>query len=87
MPEAAFLAVLFTFNLLSLYQRNATPQTRYRQQLATLREWCSYAERDLGLSLAGKRCSILSAAWGGLDKHKPLLEAIFQWPEPTPPRS
>jgi hypothetical protein len=28
----------------------------------------------------------LSAAWGGLDKHKPLLEAIFQWPKPTPPK-
>jgi hypothetical protein len=34
--EAAFLAVLFTFNLLSLYQQTATPKAGYRQP-ATLR--------------------------------------------------
>lgn len=34
--EAAFLAVLFTFNLLSLYQRMVTPEEPYRQP-ATLR--------------------------------------------------
>ena len=82
--EAAFLAVLFTFNLLSLYQRNATPQTRYRQP-ATLRAAVFLCGAILGRT--GRQAVLhLSAAWGGLDKHKPLLEAIFQWPEPTPPK-
>jgi hypothetical protein len=82
--EAAFLAVLFTFNLLSLYQQNATPQTRYRQP-ATLRAAVFLCGAILGRT--GRQAVLhLSAAWGGLDKHKPLLEAIFQWPESTPPK-
>jgi len=82
--EAAFLAVLFTFNLLSLYQRQATPGTRYRQP-ATLRSAVFLCGAILGRS--GHQTVLhLSAAWGGLDKHKPLLEAIFQWPDSTPPK-
>lgn len=82
--EAAFLAVLFTFNLLSLYQRQATPEARYRQP-ATLRAAVFLGGAILGRS--GHQTVLhLSAAWGGLDKHKPLLEAIFQWPESTPPK-
>lgn len=82
--EAAFLAVLFTFNLLSLYQQNATPKAGYRQP-ATLRTAVFLCGAILGRS--GRQTVLhLSAAWGGLDKHKPLLEAILQWPEPTPPK-
>jgi hypothetical protein len=82
--EAAFLAVLFTFNLLSLYQQNATPKAGYRQP-ATLRTAVFLCGAILGRS--GRQTVLhLSAAWGGLDKHKPLLEAIFQWPEATPPK-
>ena len=82
--EAAFLAVLFTFNLLSLYQQQATPGARYRQP-ATLRATVFLCGAILGRS--GHQCVLhLSAAWGGLDKHKPLLEAIFQWPNPIPPK-
>ncbi len=82
--EAAFLAVLFTFNLLSLYQRNATPNARYRQP-ATLRAAVFLCGAILGRS--GHQAVLhLSAAWGGLNKHKPLLEAIFQWPKSTPPK-
>jgi hypothetical protein len=82
--EAAFLAVLFTFNLLSLYQQQTTPQSGYRQP-ATLRAAVFLCGAILGRS--GRQAVLhLSAAWGGLDKHKPLLEAIFQWPESTPPK-
>lgn len=82
--EAAFLAVLFAFNLLSLYQRSATPNARYRQP-ATLRAAVFLCGAILGRS--GHQAVLhLSAAWGGLNKHKPLLEAIFQWPRSTPPK-
>ena len=82
--EAAFLAVCFTFNLLSLYQRSATPAAGYRQP-ATLRTAVFLCGGILGRS--GRQAVLhLSAAWGGLTKHKPLLEAIFQWPETTPPK-
>ena len=81
--EAAFLAVLFTFNLLSLYQHMVTPQEPYRQP-ATLRTQVFIAGAILGH--AGKELALkLSAAWGGLAKHKPLLEAVLAWPKlPSP---
>lgn len=82
--ESAFLAVLFTFNLLSLYQKVLQPSAAYRQP-ATLR-----AAVFLGGAILGKasRKAVLhlSRAWGGLEKHKPLLEAILQWPPPTSPK-
>ena len=82
--EAAFLAVLFTFNLLSLYQQTATPKAGYRQP-ATLRTTVFLCGAILGRT--GRQAVLhLSAAWGGLEKHKPLLEALFHWPPPTPPK-
>ena len=82
--EAAFLAVLFTFNLLSLYQKMVTPQEPYRQP-ATLRAQVFIA--GALLAHAGKQVALkLSAAWGGLAKHKPLLEAVLEWPKLTSPK-
>jgi hypothetical protein len=82
--EAAFLAVLFTFNLLSLYQHVITPQEPYRQP-ATLRTQVFIAGAILGH--AGKQLALkLSEAWGGLAKHKPLLEAVLNWPKLTAPK-
>ena len=82
--EAAFLAVLFTFNLLSLYQHMTTPQEPYRQP-ATLRAQVFVAGAIL--ARAGKQLALrLSQAWGGLAKHKPLLEAVLQWPKLTSPK-
>ena len=82
--EAAFLAVLFTFNLLSLYQHMVTPQEPYRQP-ATLRTQVFIAGAILGHT--GKELALkLSAAWGGLAKHKPLLEAVLAWPKLTSPK-
>jgi hypothetical protein len=38
------------------------------------------------LGLAGKQVALkLSHAWGGLAKHRPLLDAILQWTPPTSP--
>jgi hypothetical protein len=71
--EGAFLAVLFAFNLLSLYQRAATPAAGYRQP-ATLRAAVFVCGAILGRS-GHTRVLHLSATWGGLDKHKPLVEA------------
>jgi hypothetical protein len=82
--EAAFLAVLFAFNLLSLYQKRIAPEQPYRQP-ATLRSQVFVAGAILGL--IGKQTVLkLSQAWGGLAKHKPLLEAVLQWPTTTSPK-
>jgi hypothetical protein len=82
--EAAFLAVLFTFNLLSLYQQLATPQAGYRQP-ATLRTAVFVGGAILGRQ--GRSAVLhLSAAWGGLEKHKPLLEQILSWKNQTSPK-
>jgi hypothetical protein len=82
--ESAFLAVLFTFNLLSLYQKAVTPKAHYRQP-ATLRAAVFLGGAILGH--AGRKAVLrISCAWGGFDKHKPLLDAILQWSPPTSPK-
>jgi hypothetical protein len=82
--EAAFLAVLFTFNLLSLYQQLSTPEHRYRQP-ATLRTGVFLCGAILGH--AGRQAVLhLSVSWGGLAKHKPLLDAILSWPNQISPK-
>jgi len=82
--ESAFLAVLFAFNLLSLYQRQIAPGKPYRQP-ATLRAQVFVAGAVLGL--VGKQIALkLSTAWGGLAKHQPLLAAVLTWQNPTPPK-
>ena len=75
--ESVFLAVLFTFNLLSLYQHQTTPNAPYRQP-GTLRVavfLCGAVLGVMGCDLVVK----LSAAWGGLRKHKPLVAATLDW--------
>jgi hypothetical protein len=82
--ESAFLAVLFTFNLLSLYQRQATPDAPYRQP-GTLRVavfLCGAVLDVMGHDVVVK----LSAAWGGLRKHKPLVAATLNWLKCTSPK-
>jgi hypothetical protein len=82
--ESAFLAVLFTFNLLSLYQQALQPYAPYRQP-ATLRQAVFLGGAILGR--AGHKAVLhISSAWGGMAKHKPLLEAIFHWQLPTSPK-
>ena len=82
--ESAFLSALFTFNLLSLYQHMSTPAQTYRQP-STLRTTVFLAGATLG-RLGKKMVLKLSAAWGGLQKHKPLVEAVLDWPNQTSPK-
>jgi hypothetical protein len=82
--ESAFLAVLFTFNLLSLYQHQTTPSAPYRQP-GTLRVAVFLCGAVLGLM--GRQTVVkLSAAWGGLSKHKPLVAATLNWKNCTSPK-
>jgi hypothetical protein len=75
--ESAFLAVLFAFNLLSLYQHQTTPNAPYRQP-GTLRVAVFLCGAVLGVM--GRDAVVrLSAAWGGLRKHNPLVEATLDW--------
>jgi hypothetical protein len=75
--ESAFLAVIFTFNLLSRYQHQTTPGQPYRQP-GTLRTAVFLAGAVLG-KMGRDVVLKLSAAWGGLAKHKPLVEARLDW--------
>lgn len=78
--EAAFLAVVATFNLLSLFQQ-ASGQGQYRQP-ATLRAQVFLCGAVLGRH--GRQPVLyLSLSWGGLERRKPLREAILQWRKPT----
>lgn len=75
--ESAFLAILFGFNLLSLYQHQITAHAPYRQP-GTLRVAVFLSGAILGV--AGRKLVLkLSAAWGGLAKHKPLVDATLNW--------
>jgi hypothetical protein len=82
--EAAFLGVLFAFNLLGLYQQATRPGQTYMQP-ATLRTAVFLAGAVLGW--AGKQMVVrLSAAWGGLKKHKPLIDCVLKRKSSTPPK-
>lgn len=82
--ESAFLAVLFTFNLLSLYQHQTTPGQAYRQP-GTLRTAVFLAGAVLG-KMGRDTVLRLSAAWGGLAKHQPLMAATLDWLKATSPK-
>jgi len=75
--ERRFWRCCSPFNLLSLYQHQTTPDAPYRQP-GTLRVavfLCGAVLGVLGRDLVVK----LSAAWGGLRKHKPLVAATLNW--------
>ena len=82
--ESAFLAVLLTFNLLSLYQHLTTPGAGYRQP-GTLRTAVFLTGAVLA-KVGHNKVVKLSAAWGGLTKHKPLMEAALNWLNVTSPK-
>ena len=82
--ESAFLAGLSTFNLLSLYQHQVTPDRPYRQP-GTLRVAMFLGGAVPGVM--GRDAVVkLSAAWGGLRKHKPLVDATLNWLNGTLPK-
>ena len=84
--EAAFLSVLFAFNLLSLYQQAVgTRSEKHYQRPATLRSTVF-----LGGAILGKRARQpvlhIAQSWGGADKHKPLIDKILNWRKRTSPK-
>ena len=80
----AFLAVLSTFNLLSLYQHQTTPEAPYRRP-GTLRVAVFLCGAVLGVP--GRDVVVkLPAAWGGLRKHKPMVTAALDWLKAASPK-
>jgi hypothetical protein len=68
----------------SLYQHQTTPAAPYRQP-GTLRVavfLCGAMLGVLGRDVVVK----LSAAWGGLGKHKPLVTATLDWWKAASPK-
>jgi hypothetical protein len=84
--EAAFLSVLFAFNLLSLYQQAiGTRSEKHYQRPATLRSGVF-----LGGAILGNRSRqpvlYIAQSWGGTEKHKPLMDKVLEWRKRTSPK-
>ncbi len=81
--EAAFLAVLFTYNLMALYQARVTAQSGYRRP-STIRASVFICGAILGR--AGRKVVLrFSESGGGLKKHKPLIIAALNSEKSTAP--
>jgi hypothetical protein len=78
--EAAFLAVVATFNLLSLFQQVSGPGA-YRQP-ATLRTTVFLCGAVLGRQ-GHQPVLYLSLSWGGMEARSALRQAMLQWHKPT----
>jgi Transposase DDE domain group 1 len=81
--EAAFLAVLFAYNLMALYQGQVSPALGYRKP-STIRAAVFLAGAILGRA-GHKRLLRFSQAWGGILKHKALIDAALHKPLPIAP--
>lgn len=84
--EAAFLSVLFAFNLLSLYQQaTGTRSEKHYQRPATLR-----SSVFLGGAILGNRARqpvlYIAQSWGGSEKHKPVMDKVLEWRRRTSPK-
>jgi hypothetical protein len=83
--ESAFLAVLFSFNLLSEFQRAIDPALKTYKQPATLRFDVFTCGAILGRS--GHHLILhMSKNWGGYSQRKPLFDNLLHWPPPTSPK-
>lgn len=83
--EAAFLSVLFAFNLLSSLQALTASASSAQRRPATLRHQLFTCGAIAGRS-GHKIVLFLSAAWGGLAARKPLLDKIATATFPTSPK-
>jgi hypothetical protein len=83
--EAAFLSVLFVFNLLSVLQSLDAPDDAVQRRPATLRQSLLVCGAIAGRS-GHKFVLYLSSAWGGLTTRKPLLDKIRAAVFPTSPK-
>jgi hypothetical protein len=83
--ESAFLAVVFSFNLLSEFQRAIDPALKSYKQPATLRFEVFTCGAILGRS--GHHLVLhMSKNWGGYSQRKPLFTSLLHWPAPTSPK-
>jgi hypothetical protein len=83
--ESAFLAVLFSFNLLGEFQRAINPALKTYKQPATLRFEVFTCGAILGRS--GHHLVLhMSKNWGGYSARKPLFNNLLHWPPPTSPK-
>lgn len=83
--ESVFLAVLFSFNLLSEFQRALDPALKSYKQPATLRFEVFTCGAILGRS--GHHLVLhMSKNWGGYSQRKPLFKSLLHWPSPTSPK-
>lgn len=83
--EAAFLSVLFVFNLLSVLQALHAKPGDAQQRPATLRQSLFVCGAIAGRS-GHNFVLYLSSAWGGLTSRKPLLDKIRTAVFPTSPK-
>lgn len=84
--EAAFLSVLFAFNLLSLYQQaTGTRSQKHYQRPATLRSTVFLGGAILG-NRARQPVLYIAQSWGGSEKHKPLMDKVLEWRKRTSPK-
>jgi len=84
--EAAFLSVLFAFNLLSLYQQaTGTRSEKHYQRPATLRSSVFIGGAILG-NRARQPVLYIAQSWGGAEKHKPLMDKVLEWQKRTSPK-
>lgn len=83
--EAAFLSVLFVFNLLSVLQALDAKPGGVQQRPATLRQSLFVCGAIAGRS-GHNFVLYLSSAWGGLVARKPLLDKIRTAVFPTSPK-
>lgn len=83
--ESAFLAVLFSFNLLSEFQRAIDPALKSYKQPATLRLELFTCGAILGRN--GHHLVLhMSKTWGGYSQRKPFFDSLLHWPPPTSPK-
>jgi len=83
--ESAFLALLFSFNLLSEFQRAIDPALKSYKPPATLRFEVFTCGAILGRS--GHHLVLhMSKNWGGYSQRKPLFTSLLHWPPPTSPK-
>ena len=84
--EAAFLSVLFAFNLLSLYQQaTGTRSEKHYQRPATLRSAVFLGGAILG-NRARQPVLYIAQSWGGSEKHKPSMDKVLEWRKRTSPK-
>jgi hypothetical protein len=81
--ESAFLGVLFAYNLLNAYHLRVRPEAGHSKP-STLRTHLLVAAGMVEM-LGGVMLLRIARSWGGLSKHKALLERVLSYKASTAP--